>query len=724
MTTSRWTIGRKLIALSFGLVVVPITLIGGLSLRSLDVLDRNVTEIATTRLQESAEQTLSRGVRQAHDNVIAIMENVQNDTRKLAQSGTVTAYIEALNGENESWNRATRDRCDTLVRGFVEAAQIQNASTRGTLQSTLSVAELLMTQMGEFQQTDSTIEWNTINQLSREQRSITLPVVMVGDTEFVQNFEAGIHTPLVDDIVKHVGGTATLFQRINASGDMLRIATSVIGQDGKRAIGTYIPANNPDGTPNPVVSALLRKDTYVGRAFVVNQWYLTTYKPILNSAGELQGALYVGIPEQSGAIVDSLNSTKIGETGYPFVMNSKGELLVHPRSELVGRNTISDLKLVEFQEALDKRKQGEYGWIEYRFDGRLKFIAYSYFPEWDWVICASGYMDEMSASAAQQAILLTQQDMLYMYNASMVTTPRGDMRTYSQIRFLDATGKEVVAVVNGQVRAAQDLQTRQGESWFEEARKLPAGQLYVTPVELATNTGEPEVRVAAPVYVNNTLQGVVVVNADWGLVWERLSGIVFGKTGYPYVINEKGVLISHPSNTLKTNNSLADARYGALAEIVRNRMLRGEEGFGQYEFEGAEAYAAFTPLKLGANNYAIAARVPVEEFFEVSNEIQTAIGTEVATLTRIVLVSALVLIVVGVLLGVVFARSINRSLTRIATQLREGADQVNDAAGQVSTASQSLAEGASEQASSLEETSSALEEMAAMTRTNAENSKQ
>ncbi len=90
--------------------------------------------------------------------------------------------------------------------------------------------------------------------------------------------------------------------------------------------------------------------------------------------------------------------------------------------------------------------------------------------------------------------------------------------------------------------------------------------------------------------------------------------------------------------------------------------------------------------------------------------------------------TSLAALIIGVLaamgLGLVITRGINRGLTRIATQLNEGADQVNDAAGQVSMASQQLAEGASEQASSLEETSSALEEMAAMTRTNAANAKQ
>ncbi len=105
---------------------------------------------------------------------------------------------------------------------------------------------------------------------------------------------------------------------------------------------------------------------------------------------------------------------------------------------------------------------------------------------------------------------------------------------------------------------------------------------------------------------------------------------------------------------------------------------------------------------------------------EASAGIQSS-QQEAALFKTVSLAAAIIGVVAAIGMGVMITRGINRNLTRISTQLNEGADQVNDAAGQVSSASQQLAEGASEQASSLEETSSALEQMAAMTRTNASN---
>ena len=91
---------------------------------------------------------------------------------------------------------------------------------------------------------------------------------------------------MVDKVKELVGGTCTIFQRMNAEGDMLRVATNVEKLDGTRAIGTYIPHTNPDGRANPVIAAVLRGETFTGRAYVVNAWYVTAYQPIWDARRE------------------------------------------------------------------------------------------------------------------------------------------------------------------------------------------------------------------------------------------------------------------------------------------------------------------------------------------------------------------------------------------------------------------------------------------------------
>ncbi len=86
-------------------------------------------------------------------------------------------------------------------------------------------------------------------------------------------------------------GTATIFL------DDVRVSTNVRNADGSRAIGTQASAE--------VAEAVLdRGETWRGRAFVVNDWYLSAYAPITDLGGRTIGMLYVGVLEQP--FMDSL----------------------------------------------------------------------------------------------------------------------------------------------------------------------------------------------------------------------------------------------------------------------------------------------------------------------------------------------------------------------------------------------------------------------------------
>ncbi len=664
-------LGFKLNLLCIGLVVLPLVILGGLALYSLNTFSAEVTGLASERLEANAERDLLAGARTDRDEIIGFLRMIESDTLKLAGSGSLASYMEASSGQSETYNQFTRNLCNEMLKGYVAAAGIQNAATEQTLKTSLALAENIRQTLGAFGTSEALVEWKAVNQFSKAEQAVKLPAVKLGETLIPQNFDPSKPVPFVDEIFKRTGAAATLFQRMNSAGDMLRVATTVIGADGQRAAGTFIPALNPDGKPNPVLETVLRGETFVGRAFVVKEWFLTAYLPLKDAQGKVEGILFVGLPEQSGSLVQSLVSDKIGETGYPFVMNSKGDLLVHPRSGLLGKNTITDLNLKEFQEVLDQRKEGELGWLTYAFDGRLKFIVYTYFANWDWIICASGYTDEMSRQGAEAAKILLERDMVQISQVAKVRTATGDKAAYPQVRLLDAQGQEVMAVVNNALRPDKDLQTRKGEAWFEAAAQLPDKSLLLTPVQIARNTGEPEIRVASPVYLNKTLHGVVVINADWGLARELLKDSVYGKTGYAYIMNEQGVLIAHPTSTLKDNNNLTDSRYGPLAELVKTRMLKGEEGVARYDYEGATVYAAFTPLKLGANNYVMAARVPVEEVLELEREISILAGDQVRAEIRIILAIILVLGLLGSGAGLWFSRGITKPIRETAAIAQE-----------------------------------------------------
>ena len=76
-------------------------------------------------------------------------------------------------------------------------------------------------------------------------------------------------------------GTATLFM------DDVRITTNVRLFKDERAIGTRVSQAVSD-------AVLKRGSTWLDRAFVVNDWYVSAYEPLVDGAGRRVGMLYVG----------------------------------------------------------------------------------------------------------------------------------------------------------------------------------------------------------------------------------------------------------------------------------------------------------------------------------------------------------------------------------------------------------------------------------------------
>lgn len=80
-------------------------------------------------------------------------------------------------------------------------------------------------------------------------------------------------------------GTATIFLKD------ARISTNVLTPDGNRAIGTLLSRQVRD-------HVLITGNRWTDRAFVVSDWYITSYEPIIDIFGERVGILYVGVLEQ------------------------------------------------------------------------------------------------------------------------------------------------------------------------------------------------------------------------------------------------------------------------------------------------------------------------------------------------------------------------------------------------------------------------------------------
>jgi methyl-accepting chemotaxis protein len=301
---------------------------------------------------------------------------------------------------------------DRLAGAAVALRTLSEATHRelwNQVPRSLRVARDQMDRLGPVTFSRETVDWSARNQLDGSVERIALPRVMVGGTWIGQNADPNRPSPLVDRVRELAGSEATLFQRMNERGDMLRVATTVPDHNGSRAIGTYIPAIDPDGNPNPVVSTVLRGETYRGRARVIDDWYMAGYEPVRDAAGRVAGMLFIGLRQDSlEGIRAGVAGSRIGDTGLLYVLggsgNQRGRYLIPPPGrgdgedawearDLQGKPFVQDIVRAATAAAPGQTERITY--VRQSATGpRERLATVTYFQPWDWVIVADIDRDE------------------------------------------------------------------------------------------------------------------------------------------------------------------------------------------------------------------------------------------------------------------------------------------------------------------------------------------
>ena len=330
-----------------------------------------------------------------------------------------------------------REKQEHIVGGIVGMVTAQQEVLEQKVLSDLRVAQDVLNRTGAIIFDDlQPVEWTAINQFSQAAQQLQLPRMLVGDIWLGQNTDPAQPSPIVDRVRELVGGTATIFQRMNPAGDMLRVCTNVETLEHKRAIGTYIPAKNPDGTPNPILAKVLAGERYIGRAYVVNRWYVAAYEPI-HVNGQVAGVLFVGVPEESAtSLRQQIMDVVVGDTGYVYVVDPKGYYLISHHGERDGE-LIWEAKDTDgnffIQEAIKRAmalQPGEFSEIRYPWQNRgdpaprYKTVTLGYFAPWQWIIGVGSWDEEIlqAETRIHETNQQSRQTMLLLAIASLATT--------------------------------------------------------------------------------------------------------------------------------------------------------------------------------------------------------------------------------------------------------------------------------------------------------------
>lgn len=301
----------------------------------------------------------------------------------------------------------THENLRNVVRSVHALTESHQKVAEQRTRHAIKVAQRLIEETGTPNLREPSQSRKARNQLTGEVTRINLPTLALGDTLLHPSSDPSAKVPIVDTVRSLLGVTCTIFQRMNGTGDMLRVATNVFDSNGARAIGTYVPRHGPDGRPTPVINTVMRDKTFVGPAFVVNEWYISAYHPLYDKSGKLIGMVYVGVPQRG--LVDlrrAILNIAIGKSGYVFVLDRHGRYVISKAAARDGEDIANRKdslgagirgligKAITLREG--QVAQHTYLWTnDPTRTARQKVSFLMHFRPWGWIIGAGTYLDEM-----------------------------------------------------------------------------------------------------------------------------------------------------------------------------------------------------------------------------------------------------------------------------------------------------------------------------------------
>jgi methyl-accepting chemotaxis protein len=390
--------------------------------------------------------------------------------------------IRVANRESIRLANSDLDHLAVMIRSLVE---MENERLQDHINGNLDVAFTRLQATGELALAKETVTWQVVNQFTHQSTQVTLPKLTVGGVWLGQNRDPKIESPIVDEVKRLTRSQVTVFQRMNEAGDMLRVSTNVVTAQGERAVGTYIPAANVEG--NRVVSTILKGQQYVGHAQVVNTRMFTAYRPLYDRSHQIIGMIFTGLGDDRMKLLRKvIMDVKVGESGYVYVLDSKGNYLVSKDGKRDGENILQDrdadgrYPIKEMVRAALALAPGQIASQTYNWKNlndtrpRKKIARITYYQPWDWIIGVSAYESEFMAAerklSAEWKLTLVQTGAIFILLAVLSLPFIWFVIAGSLTRALSAAMEFAQAIAKGDLR--QQIEVRGEDEIGQLARAL------------------------------------------------------------------------------------------------------------------------------------------------------------------------------------------------------------------------------------------------------------
>ena len=299
--------------------------------------------------------------------------------------------------------------------GLMNSYDTQFETVRTILSAHLKILKREIQQQGGVSYTGGKVSWKAVNQKVPDQMvDVTLPKVLLGG-KWIGKVDSADKPVSVLDRVKSLDDhiNYSVYQRMNAEGDMLRVATTIVDGEGSRVIGRYLPVVEPADPMPEMLSAdqsykimpelLNGRTVYNMSPRVVKREY-GVYEPLFDANHKVIGALYVGIdPMTLEALQNCANTAQVGQDGGVNTFDPDSYIIGSWQGRLNGvfaQPPIDDPDGVKRTNEMLSLNKGEAGiwhfpWQYPGMDAPKPFIAASMIQtEFGWMAGAGVFMDD------------------------------------------------------------------------------------------------------------------------------------------------------------------------------------------------------------------------------------------------------------------------------------------------------------------------------------------
>ena len=179
--------------------------------------------------------------------------------------------------------------------------------------------------------------------------------------------------------------------------------------------------------------------------------------------------------------------------------------------------------------------------------------------------------------------------------------------------------------------------------WYKQALEHK-GQVIITAPYEDVVTGNNVVGIAQTVEKDGQVVGVVGMDCTLATLAERMSTKTVGKTGYIFISDESGIVLTHPNKEIINTDSAAKLS-------IWGKVKSEDSGFVSYEFNGVKKFAVYQTNEL--TGWKLMAALDENE---LSNDTKSILNASFI----IILVMAVIAVLISLLLSKGIANNIKK----------------------------------------------------------------